>query len=58
VSRAGKDVYLGSFATPEEAALCVARSPEGLAKAEKVALAPNPNPNPNLQPEPRPQPQS
>ena len=25
----GKDVTLGSFATAEEAALCVARSPEG-----------------------------
>ena len=26
VKRSGKDVYLGSFATAEEAALCVARS--------------------------------
>ena len=29
VKRRGKQVYLGSFATAEEAALCVARSPEG-----------------------------
>jgi len=29
VKRGGKQVYLGSFATAEEAALCVARSPEG-----------------------------
>ena len=28
VKRAGTMVYLGSFATAEEAALCVARSPE------------------------------
>ena len=27
--RGGKQVYLGCFATAEEAALCVARSPEG-----------------------------
>ena len=27
----GKDVHLGSFATAEEAALCIARSPEGRA---------------------------
>ena len=29
VWRGGKHAYLGSFATAEEAALCVARSPEG-----------------------------
>ena len=29
VSRGGKTVSLGTFATAEEAALCVARSPEG-----------------------------
>ena len=29
VTRVGKSVYLGTFATAEEAALCVARSPEG-----------------------------
>ena len=29
VKRGGRQVYLGSFATAEEAALCVARSPEG-----------------------------
>jgi hypothetical protein len=35
--RDGKDVRLGSFATAEEAALCVARSPEGRAEAAKRA---------------------
>ena len=34
VTRGGKIVHLGSFATAEEAALCVARSPEGQAAAE------------------------
>ena len=33
VSRGGKAVNLGHFATTEEAALCVARSPEGQAAA-------------------------
>jgi len=41
VRRGGKQVYLGSFATAEEAALCVARSPEGQAvAAERAAAAP------------------
>jgi hypothetical protein len=31
VRRGGKRVYLGMFATAEEAALCVARTPEGRA---------------------------
>jgi len=31
MERGGKKVYLGSFITAEEAALCVARSPEGRA---------------------------
>merc|ERR1740139_1441541 len=35
VSRGGKMVSLGNFATAEEAALCVARSPEGRAAAER-----------------------
>jgi hypothetical protein len=35
VRRGGKNVHLGSFATAEEAALCVARSPEGQAAAER-----------------------
>ena len=35
--RGGKKVHLGSFATAEEAALCVARSPEGQAAAERAA---------------------
>ena len=38
--RGGKMVHLGSFATAEEAALCVARSPEGQVAAEKAAVAP------------------
>ena len=40
VSRGGKDMHLGCFATAEEAALCVARSPEGQAAAQKAAAAP------------------
>eukprot|EP00964_Phaeocystis_antarctica_P153423 scaffold121697_cov57-Phaeocystis_antarctica.AAC.1 len=41
VSRGGKQVHLGYFATAEEAALCVARSPEGQAvAAERAAAAP------------------
>ena len=39
VTRGGKAVYLGGFATAEEAALCVARSPEGRAAAAKRAAA-------------------
>ena len=37
VKRGGKHVQLGSFATAEEAALCIARSPEGRAAATKRA---------------------
>ena len=33
VKRGGKDVHLGSFVTAEEAALCVAQTPEGRAAA-------------------------
>ena len=40
MKRGGKKVSLGSFATAEEAALCVARSPEGRKAAERVASAP------------------
>ena len=40
VKRDGKQVHLGMFATAEEAALCVARSPEGRAAAKKAAAAP------------------
>ena len=40
VKRGGKLVSLGSFATAEEAALCVARSPEGQAAAPRSAAAP------------------
>ena len=40
VQRGSKTVSLGSFATAEEAALCVARSPEGQAAvAERAAVA-------------------
>eukprot|EP00964_Phaeocystis_antarctica_P139110 scaffold103810_cov63-Phaeocystis_antarctica.AAC.3 len=42
VWRAGKSVHLGYFATAEEAALCVARSPEGQAVAAERAAAPPP----------------
>ena len=39
VTRGGKKVYLGMFVTAEEAALCVARSPEGsAAAAERAAV--------------------
>ena len=37
VSRSGNMVTLGSFATTEEAALCIARSPEGQAVARTAA---------------------
>ena len=33
-------MHLGSFATAEEAALCIARSPEGQAAAQRAATAP------------------
>ena len=42
VWRGGKTVILGSFATAEEAALCIARSPEGQAAAQKAAAATRP----------------
>jgi hypothetical protein len=42
VWRGGQEVSLGSFATAEEAALCVARSPEGQAAAAERAAAPAP----------------
>ena len=42
VSRSGKRVSLGSFATAEEAALCVARTPEGQAAAVERAAAATP----------------
>ena len=34
----GKKVSLGSFATAEEAALCIARSPEGQATRERAPV--------------------
>ena len=40
VRRGGTMVHLGMFATAEEAALCVARSPEGQAAAKRPAAAP------------------
>eukprot|EP00964_Phaeocystis_antarctica_P117621 scaffold81429_cov59-Phaeocystis_antarctica.AAC.1 len=42
VWRGGKMVHLGCFATVEEAALCVARSPEGQAAAQRPAAEPTP----------------
>jgi hypothetical protein len=39
VRRGGRTVYLGMFATAEEAALCVARSPEGRAAARRATAA-------------------
>jgi len=39
VRRGGKLVYLGYFTTAEEAALCVASSPEGRAAAARAAAA-------------------
>ena len=39
VKRGGKQVSLGSFATAEEAALCVARSPEGQEVAVQAAAS-------------------
>ena len=42
VRRGGKQVSVGCFATAEEAALCIARSPEGQAAAERAASAPQP----------------
>jgi len=42
VWRGRKKVHLGSFATAEEAALCVARSPEAQAAVVRAAAAPAP----------------
>jgi hypothetical protein len=39
VRRGGKAVHLSSFATAEEAALCIARSPEGRAAVARAAAA-------------------
>ena len=39
VRRGGKYVSLGAFATAEEAALCVARSPEGQEAAKRATVA-------------------
>ena len=41
VTRNGKTVALGAFVTAEEAALCVARSPEGQAVAAERAASPS-----------------
>jgi len=40
VTRGGRLAHLGSFATAEEAALCIARSPEGQEAAKRAAAAP------------------
>ena len=42
VRRGGKMVSLGCFATAEEAALCIARSPEGQAAAQEASPATRP----------------
>ena len=42
VWRGGKQVSLGRFATAEEAALCIARSPEGRVAAGQAAAATRP----------------
>ena len=39
VRRGGKKVCLGNFATAEEAALCIARTPEGQAAAKRAAAS-------------------
>ena len=39
VKRGGKMVHLDSFATAEEGALCIARTPEGRAAARKAAAS-------------------
>ena len=39
VWRGGKNVGLGMFATAEEAALCIARSPEGQEAAKRAATS-------------------
>ena len=39
VQRGGKQACLGYFATAEEAALCIARSPEGRAAANRAAAS-------------------
>ena len=39
VTRGGKKVHLGHFATAQEAALCFARTPEGRAAAAAPASA-------------------
>ena len=39
VTRGGKQVYLGTFATAEEAALCIALPPQGRAAAQRAAAA-------------------
>ena len=41
VKRGGRQVFLGCFATAEEAALCYARTPEGQAAAPQPPAAPS-----------------
>ena len=40
MTRGGRKVSLGTFVTAEEAALCIARTPEGQAAAKRAAAAP------------------
>ena len=50
VWRGGTTVSLGSFAPAEEAALCVARSPEGQAAAKRAAASAEGQGNPSAMP--------
>ena len=50
VWRGGKNVHLGAFATAEEAALCIAHSPEGQAAAQRAAASEEGQGNPAAMP--------
>ena len=50
VWRGGKTVHLSYFATAEEAALCIARSPEGRAAAQRAAASEEGQGNPAAMP--------
>ena len=44
VRRGGKKVHLGSFATADEAARCIAQTPEGQVAAQRAAVRRLPQP--------------
>ena len=48
VQRGGRSIYVGVYATPEEAALVLARTPEGRAAAAAAAAAAAEPPQPSL----------